>query len=72
MEQYNFVLTEILDKTLADTSLQFNVALQWCINMKNSLGNVFISLVKNGKLPALLTEPPPAREVVYLKSSGNT
>ena len=40
VERHNLVLSEMLNKVLEDTKCPFDIALQWCVNAKNSLHNV--------------------------------
>ena len=64
----NLVLSEMLDKVLEDTKCPFDIALQWCVNAKNSLHNVHgfspyqLALGQNPRLTALLSDKPPALE----------
>ena len=66
IECHTFVLAEMLSKTLSDTKCNFDIALAWCINAKNTLHNVHgfspfqLTLGRNPKLPNLLTDKPPA------------
>ena len=40
VERHNLVISEMLNKTMHDTTSDINLALAWCINAKNSLSNV--------------------------------
>ena len=68
VEYHNLVLSETLNKVLEDTKCPFDIALQWCVNAKNSLHNVHgfspyqLALGQNPRLPALLSDKPPALE----------
>ena len=56
----------MLNRTLNDTKCDFDIALTWCINAKNTLQNLDdfspfqLTLGRNPKLPNLLTDKPPA------------
>ena len=56
----------MLDKVLHETNCNFNLALYWCINAKNSLHNVHgfspyqLSIGSNPVLPSVLHDKPPA------------
>ena len=56
----------MLDKVLEDTHCDFDVALAWCLNDKNSLQNVHgfslykLALGQNPILPAILSDKLPA------------
>ena len=39
VKRHNLILAEMLDKTLESSNLDFEVALAWCLNAKNSLAN---------------------------------
>ena len=66
VERHNKVIEQMLDKILADTKCNFEIALQWAINAKNSLSNVHgfspyqLVLGNNPKLPSVLSDKPPA------------
>ena len=54
----------MLHNKLEDTNTEFDVALSWCVNVKNSLANVHgfspfqLALSQNPKLPSVLHEKP--------------
>ena len=66
VERHNLALSEMLNKVLEDTKCPFDIALQWCMNAKNSLHNVHrfslyqLALGQNPKLPSLLNNKLPA------------
>ena len=68
MERHNLILSEMLNKVLEDTKCPFDIALQWCVNAKNSLRNIHgfspyqLALGQNPRSPALLSDMPPALE----------
>ena len=59
VERHNLILSEMLDKTLEDHNTNFELALAWCVNAKNSLANVpgfspfQLALGQNPKLPSI-------------------
>ena len=65
-ERHNQVLGQMLEKTIADTGCNLDMAVSWCINAKNSLQNVYgfspFQLVfgRNPRLPGILVDRPPA------------
>ena len=66
VERHNLILSEMLDKTLEDHNTDFELALAWCVNRKNSLANVHgfspfqLALGQNPKLPSIFHDKPPA------------
>ena len=66
VERHNAIIAGMLDKILADTPCNFDIALAWCINAKNSMINVHgftpyqLAFGKNPKLPASFDNLPPA------------
>ena len=66
VERHNLILSEMLDKTLEDHNTDFELALAWCVNAKNSLANVHgfspfqLALGQNPKLPSIFHDKPPA------------
>lgn len=66
VERHNQTLSNMLDKVLKETDCNFDLALSWCINAKNSLYNVHgfspyqLSIGSNPNLPTLLNDKPPA------------
>ena len=66
VERHNQVIGKMVTKILADTKCNFEVALQWASNAKNSLANVHgfspyqLVLGSNPKLPSVLSDRPPA------------
>ena len=72
VERHNLIISEMLDKVLEDGSCDFEVALAWCVNAKNSLQNVHrfspfqLALGQNGRLPSVTDDKPPA----YTPGSG--
>ena len=68
VEHHNLVLSEMLNKVLDDTKCPFDIALQWCVNAKNSLHNAHdfspyqLALGQNPRLLVLLSDKPPALE----------
>ena len=65
-ERHNQVLGQMLEKTMAETGCNLDIAVSWCINAKNSLHNVHgfspFQLVfgRNPRLPGILVDRPPA------------
>ena len=70
VERHNAVIANMLDKVLADTDCNFDVALAWCINAKNSMINIHgftpyqLAFGKNPTLPSTLDNLPPANSPV--------
>ena len=66
VERHNLIINEMLDKVLKDGSCDFEVALAWCVNAKNSLQNVHgfspfqLALGQNPRLPSATDDKPPA------------
>ena len=66
VERHNLLLSEMLDKTLEDHNTDFEFALAWCVNVKNSLANVHgfssfqLALGQNPKPPSIFHDKPPA------------
>ena len=66
VERHNKVIAQMLNKILADTKCNFEIALQWAISAKNSLSNVHgfspyqLVLGNSPKLPSVLSDKPPA------------
>ena len=66
VERHNAIIAGMLDKVLADTPCNFDIALAWCINAKNSMINVHgftpyqLAFGKNPKLPSSFDNLPPA------------
>ena len=66
VERHNLVLSEMLHKALEDMKCPFDIALQWCVNGKNSPHNVRrfspyqLPLGQNPRLPSLLNDKLPA------------
>ena len=66
VERHNLILSEMLDKTLEDHNTDFELALAWCVNAKNSLANIHgfspfqLALGQNPKLPSIFHDKPPA------------
>ena len=65
-ERHNLILSEMLDKTLEDHNTDFELALAWCVNTKNSLANVHgfspsqFALGQNRKLRSIFHDKPSA------------
>ena len=71
VERHNLIISEMLDKVLADTSCNINIGIAWCCNAKNSLennkgfspyqlaigSNPTLPSISSDKLPALTNEP---------------
>ena len=70
VERHNAVIAGMLDKVLEDTSCNFDIALAWCINAKNSMINVHgftpyqLAFGKNPTLPSSFDNLPPANSPV--------
>ena len=66
VERHNLVISEMLNKVIHDTGCDFDLALAWCVNAKNSLQNVHgyssfqLSLGQNPRLPTVLSNRHPA------------
>ena len=66
VERHNLIISEMLDKVLEDRSCDFEVALAWCVNAKNSFQNVHgfspfqLALGQNPRLPSVTDDKPPA------------
>lgn len=66
VERHNGLLAETLDKVIAETGCNIDLAIAWSVNAKNSLANVNgftpyqISIGTNPKLPSLLNDKLPA------------
>ena len=66
VERHNLIISEMLDKVLEDGSCDFEVALAWCVNAKNSLQSVHgfspfqLALGQNPRLPSVTDDKPPA------------
>merc|ERR1719206_1098965 len=69
--RHNQVLGQMLEKTMAETSCNIDIAVSWCINAKNSLHNVHgfspFQLVfgRNPRLPGILVDRPPALDKYF-------
>ena len=69
-ERHNGVLGEMLGKTMAEAKCSLDIAIDWCINAKNSLQNVHgfspyqLVFGRNPRLPGFLSDRPPAMEDV--------
>ena len=66
VEHHSLVLSDMLDKVLEDTYCDFDIALTWCLNAKNSLQNVHgftsyqLALGQHPVLPVVLRDKLPA------------
>ena len=66
VERHNFIITDMMDKTLEESQFSLDLALSWCLNAKNALANVHgfspvqLALGQNPKLPSTFTDKPPA------------
>ena len=66
VERHNAIIAGMLDKVLSDTPCNFDIALAWCVNAKNSMINVHgftpfqLAFGKNPKLPSAFENLPPA------------
>ena len=66
IERHNFILSEMLDKTLEDNRIDLELALAWCINVKNSLATIHgsspfqLALGQNPCLPSTFVDKLPA------------
>ena len=66
VERHNLTIANMLDKVLHETDCNFDMALSWCINAKNSLANVHgfssyqLAISTNPRLPSVTTDKPPA------------
>lgn len=72
VERHNQIISAMLDKVLEDTDCDFDIALSWCANAKNSLtnchgfspyqlaigGNPRLPSAMNNELPALTADIP--------------
>ena len=65
-ERHNLVISEMLDKVLEDSQCDFDIALSWCVNAKNSLQNVHgfspfqLAFGTNPNLPTIMHKRLPA------------
>ena len=66
VEKHNLIISKMLDKVLGDPQCDFDIALSWCLNAKNSLQNVHgfsqfqLTFGPNPNLPAVMHDKPPA------------
>ena len=66
VERHNLVLSEMLNKVLEEQHCNFEVALAWCLNAKNSLQNVHgfspfqLAIGQNPSLPCAFSDKLPA------------
>ena len=67
VERHNQIIGAMLDKVLSENEdMDFDIALAWCVNAKNSLENCHgfspyqLALGKNPSLPGFLHDKPPA------------
>ena len=66
VERHNLILSEMLDKVLEETKCEFDLALAWRINAKNSLANIHgfspyqLVMGTNPRLPSVLNDKAPA------------
>ena len=69
VERHNLTLANMLDKVLNESNCDFEIALAWCVNAKNSLANVHgfspyqLAIGSNPQLPSILTDKEPALTV---------
>jgi transposase InsO family protein len=74
LERHNQTLTDILLKVRADSDLDWETALAWAVNAKNSLHNVHgyspyqIAFGQNPNLPSVFNSKPPALEGTTISS----
>ena len=75
IERHNQVLGNMLDRVLGDLNCNFEIALAWCVNAKNSLQNVHgfspyqLVFGHNPVLPNPFNNKPPAFEDTESRSS---
>ena len=61
-ERHNSVIADLLDKILADTSINYDIPVDWFINAKNSLQNINgffsyqLAIVGNLQLSSVLSD----------------
>ena len=66
IERHNLVIAEMIHKVISDTNCNFDVALAWAINAKNSLANIHgftpyqLVMGQNPQLPSILNDHPPS------------
>ena len=71
VERHNLVIAEMLDKVLAEEACDFDLALAWCLNAKNSLMNVNgftpyqVAMGQNPILPAAVDNELPGNSLVH-------
>ena len=65
IEHHNLILSEMLNKVLENQNINFQLALAWCTNAKNSLTNVHqfspfqLAIGQNPVLPSTSHDKPP-------------
>ena len=75
IERHNQVLGNMLDRVLNDVNCNFEIALLWCVNAKNSLQNVHgflpyqLVFGHNPALPGPFNNRPPALEDIESRGS---
>ena len=68
----------MLDKSLEDSQCDFDIALSWCVNAKDSLQNVHgfspfqLAFGTNPNLTAVLHDKPPAYMIEVVMYSERT
>ena len=71
VERHNLVISEMMDKVLEESKCDFDLALAWCLNAKNSLKNVNgftpyqIAMGQNPTLPVAVENDLPGNSLVY-------
>ena len=72
--RHHVIITHMMDKVLHDVNCDIEIALAWCLNVKNALQNVHgfspyqLALGQNPKLPASDTDRPSALATSQPKS----
>ena len=71
VERHNLVIAEMMDKVLAESECDFDLAFSWCLNAKNSLKNVNgftpyqIAMGQNPTLPVAVENELPGNSLIY-------
>ena len=66
VERHNFIIADMMGKTLEESQFSLDLVLSWCLNAKNSLANVYgfsplqLALGQNPKLPSIFIDKPPS------------
>ena len=66
VQRHSFIIANMMDKTLEESQFGLDLALSWCLNVKNSLTNVHgfssfqLALGQNLRLPSTFIDKTPA------------